>query len=345
MMTGRRHNCGNARHLLGSVFLALGFITSSDVHAQDGTPTSGNGTTEASWSRNGPIWRVRQPQLTAVDLARLEQARGRGCGGGEIRFGDTAAMRGTDAGASWQSTTRRLASAATISDSYSDASRFLDTAISHTDPTGSQRLAVHRALLALQFGEVSQAQAMITELLDDDLPDAVASDVVFLDVVTRAEGTSAAAWRDDLLPRLEVAYRLDPASFQVRAWRVIGWLEAVPALGNRSARSDCAALATDLSNRIFDLSDAGACPVIIGNIDFAIERHFEERVAFETSTVMLDDHRMPWRQFTSGLLAEIVLSDRRSDAMQAALQVTAQQLPNTCASFLAGELEMLGDPQ
>ena len=286
---------------------------------------------EAYWVFSGGLWGVQRPLPPIVSCSQIEEQRQQGCGNSTVRFGDTAAMRGHSGGApAFTRKVRNLAAAANLTDDLAQADALLQQAIDLADGAGQRfHLISLRALLALQHGRPDQARNVLATVDPMAAPDAIASDLLFFSVLAEAPTATHAAWHETHLEKLERAALLDPTSFQVRAWRVIGWLEATPWDGQ--ARPDaCPALARDFARNLLDLSAAGACPVMIGHLDLAMARHFRSRVASEPAQGV-----MVWRQFANGLFSVLINEGETAEAMQRAL-VSAE--PETCGPILGREL-------
>ena len=139
-----------------------------------------------------------------------------------------------------------------------------------------------------------------------------------------APTATTAQWGDRILPRLDAAYAADPSSFQVRAWRVIAWLKAAPS-------GTCATRVADFSTRLLDLSEASACPLMLGHVTHAIDRALGSRPGTDS-----DRARATWRRFGEALLALVagapeVAAHRRAELTGA----------GGCAAMMGAELDAL----
>lgn len=286
---------------------------------------------DAYWTFSGGLWSVQRPPPPIVSCSQIEEQRQQGCGNGTIRFGDTAAMRGLSGGApDFTRQVRNLAAAANLTDDAAQADAFMQQAINLAEGAEQRfHLIGLRALLALQHGRADQARTVLTGVDPITAPDAVASDLLFLSVLAEAPNATQSAWRETHLATLDRAALLDPTSFQVRAWRVIGWLMAAPWEGE-ALPDTCSAIARDFAQRLLDLSAAGACPVMIGHLDLAMARHFRSRVVSEPA-----QGAMVWRQFANGLFSVLISDHEIAEVMQRAL-VGANTA--TCGPILGQEL-------
>jgi hypothetical protein len=286
---------------------------------------------EAYWAFSSGLWGVQRPPPPIVSCSQIEEQRQQGCGNSTIRFGDTAAMRGLSGGApAFTRQVRNLAAAANLTDDPAQADALMQQAIDLTDGQEQRfHLIGLRALLALQHGRTDQARTVLTAVDPTAAPDAVASDLLFFSVLAEAPTATHTAWRETHLATLERAAVLDPTSFQVRAWRVIGWLIAAPWEG-QTRPGACPTIARDFAQRLLDLSAAGACPVMIGHLDLAIARHFRSRVVSEPA-----HGAMVWRQFANGLFSVLINEHEIAVAMQRAL---ASAEPVSCGPILGQEL-------
>lgn len=271
----------------------------------------------AQWTRTGlEFHALAPPPDPVVDRARVEAQQARRCEASAIRFGDTAAMRG-GASAEWDEPTRTAAAIAAIADRP-------ETALAALDGLSAQGeaqviLDSQRLLTALQFG---QAPTVATE----GLTGAHLADRLFWQAIAAAPTATPGQWADQILPALDAAFAADPSSFQVRAWRVIAWLEARPAAGGQ-----CAARIAAFSDRLLDLSEASACPLMLGHVTHAIDRALGSRP--ETDT---DAARATWRRFAEALLALVagapdVAAHRRAELATA----------GGCAPLMGAELAAL----
>lgn len=285
----------------------------------------------AFWAFSGGLWNVQHPSPPIISCSQIEQQKQQGCGSMDIRFGDTAAMRGHSGGApAFGRQVRNLAAAANLTDDPQQADELIQQAINLADGTEQRfHLIGLRALLALQHGRDEEARSILATVNPSDAPDAVASDLLFFSVLADAPYASRSDWREAHLPALDSAARLDPTSFQVRAWRVIGWLLAAPWEGEKRPNA-CPTIARDFAQRLLDLTAAGACPTMIGHLDLAMARQFHSRVTLEPA-----QGAMVWRQFANGLFSILVSEIETAKVMQVAL-ATAD--PATCGPILGDEL-------
>lgn len=271
----------------------------------------------AEWTRTGlEFHALVPPPDPVVDRTRVAAQQARRCEASAIRFGDTAAMRGA-VQADWDDTTRTLAAIAAIADRPETALDALAEAQAGT-PEGAGILDSQRALTALQFGETTSVSA-------DGQSGAHLSDRLFWQAMAAAPTATTAQWGDRILPRLDAAYAADPSSFQVRAWRVIAWLKAAPS-------GTCATRVADFSTRLLDLSEASACPLMLGHVTHAIDRTFGSRPETDTDTA-----RALWRRFGEALLAVVA----GAPDVAAYRQGEIAQTGGACAALMSSELRAL----
>lgn len=267
----------------------------------------------ADWTRTGLELHARPvPPAPVVDLARVQAQKANRCAATSIRFGDTAAMRGTAPAEIWDDTARTNAAIAALSDRPQTAQAALDALPQDSAMADSQRI-----LTALQFGQTPDVTGAETP--------GHAADRLFWQVMTDAPGATQRAWRDDLLPRLDAGFATDPSSFQIRAWRVIGWLRADPP-------GTCADRIADWSTRLLDLSEASACPLMLGHVTHAIDRALGSRPDTDP-----DNDRAVWRAFGDGMLAVVAGAPDVAAARRAEIMTSG----TFCAPTLAAELTRL----
>ena len=273
----------------------------------------------ADWTRTGLEFHEQTPPPDpVVDRTRVATQQARRCAGSSIRFGDTAAMRG-GVQADWDDQTRTLAAIAAMADSYDTASEAL--AATEEDGATLDSLSV---LTALQFG---QPVSVPTEGLAGPL----LADRLFWQAMTQVPSATTATWANDILPALDAAFQADPSSFQVRAWRVIAWLQA-----QGFQRASCPARIADFADRLLDLSEASACPLMLGHVTHGIDRALESRP--ETDP---DATRAAWRHFGEALLATVAGAPEVASWRGAQLT----RSPDPCAPLKASELQALLRPE
>lgn len=271
----------------------------------------------ADWTRTGlEFHALAPPPDPVVDRTRVAAQQARRCEASAIRFGDAAAMRG-GAQAEWDDTTRTLAAIATIADRPETALTALPKAQS-TSGDEATILDSQRILTALQFG---QSPPVSTEALSG----ANLSDRLFWQAMTEAPTASTAQWRDRILPQLDAAYAADPTSFQVRAWRVIAWYKGLPG-------GSCEDRIADVSTRLLDLSEASACPLMLGHVTHAMDRALASRP--ETDP---DPTRALWRSFGEALLAIVAGAPEVAAYRQGEIATSGQ----SCAGLMSSELRAL----
>lgn len=283
------------------------------------------GPAHADWVLSGFEWHLRPaPPEPVVDAERVSAQQAQGCSQGPVRFGDTAWMRGTAPAADWRDRDRLAASIAAFADRPQTAMSAL------SDPSDMAYRALLRGLLALQLGDPDAARDHLRASGPlADLPPALASDVIFWTVMTEADTATPPDWRTRLVPDLDAAHRADPTSFQVRAWRVIGWYRGE----SYTDGSSCAARLDSFADRLLDLSEASACPLMLGHVSHAINRALKSRPDTDTQAA-----RVPWRLFQDGLFATVT----GAAEMRATALTTLSQSQAACAPLLASELARIG---
>ncbi|WP_428925339.1 hypothetical protein [Marinibacterium sp. SX1] len=275
------------------------------------------GLAAAQWVRTGLEFHApAPPPEPVVDRARVAEQQAQRCETGPIRFGDTAAMRGLRDG-TWEDQTRRLAAIAALADRAETARE----ALAEADPAGDDpALTDLRLLTALQLGDSPDVPT-------GGLQGPALSDRLFWRTMVAAPGATPNLWATTLLPALDAALAADPTSFQVRAWRVIGWLRA-----DGAARGTCAARIADWSTRLLDLSEASACPLMLGHVAHATDLAMGSRPDTDT-----DATRATWRRFGEALLA--VVAGRPEVAAHQRAAIARAGTP--CAGPLVAELDAL----
>lgn len=286
------------------------------------------------WVQTGLEWHPLPPP-GGIDEERVAEQIAVGCGASGIHFGDTAGMRGFDVPDDWPDDVREFASRAAFTDSEDDALEALRQALATPGLTGLQRLLLENQQIhvALQFGDRETARTLLAAHgMSEALPGPIRSDRLFWSAMVNQPGASPREWRDTLLPRLDQAFAADPTSFQVRVWRAIGWLEGAAWTGG----DDCTTLIREFSTRVLDVSQASACPLMIGHVAHAMDRHFDVRSEDAPISTLAT-----WRKFATGLLA--ILSGERATAaaMRLALAESASQI--ACAAEMSSEIRRVGE--
>jgi len=270
------------------------------------------------------------PEPVNVDAKRLASQTEAGCAQSPVRFGDSAIMRGQIEVAQWPDVVRRLSAIAALTDDPADMNARVSEALATPDLTPVQRFVLQNqhVLWAMQLGGDAKAADILAKYgLPEDLPPSLASDRLFWGVLG-AQAQGRGAWTKDHLPALDAAFVADPTSFQVRAWRVIGWIKAEP----WKSKAQCGPLIRDFSNRILDLSDAGACPLMIGHLAFAMDRALGDRGLARGKAP-----QAVWRRFSAALLG-VVSGDRALVAeLRDTITVAATQ-GTPCAADMRHEI-------
>jgi hypothetical protein len=304
------------------------------------------GASADGWKRTGVIWGPAPPPppppKPVVNQQRVEEQIEKGCGSGDIRFADTAMMRGTaGALAPWpkryEKRLRKLSAVAAIADNPDTAQAALIEALETPDLDQVQRavLVNQRILTALQFGQDGVAASLIESAgFPGWLSSGLLSDRLFWSVLVGIDGGATPdIWRKTLDPALEQAWIADPLSFQVRVWRVISWVEGFGTKGSGSCRTRMA----NFSARVLDVSEASACPLMLGHFVAATDRHFQSR---SDDNLPVLSERAAWRKFAVGISAVISGETRTIEAARSALE---QSGGIACSGAMAGELKLLAE--
>ena len=290
------------------------------------------------WVLTGLEWSLSTPAPvpeSVVNHERIKEQIEAGCLVGRVHFADTAAMRDTaimrqELGpVSWASEVRDLVASSAFVDDKDDALEAIDDALAAPDLDSTQIaiLRNQRILVALQFGDRERAASMLDRYgLPDEIPRPLLSDRLFWSVLLQAENATGQAWRDTLEPMLQRAFEADSASFQVRVWRLIAWLE-----GRAGQPAGCSEKIRSFSDVVLDVSEASACPMMIGHLAYALDRHFRSRARGDDR-----GQRGVWRVFAEGLFA--VVSGERDTAEEAINFLAGPAAGTTCAVELGQEL-------
>ena len=209
----------------------------------------------------------------------------------------------------------------------------LGKALDHAELDAGQRAVLENQMIltALQFDDRAEAQRLSALYgTPSGLPGPILSDRLLWQILASGPTASLESWRSERLPRLDAAMAADPTSFPVRVWRVIGWLEAEP-----WADAACGPAIKAFSDRLLDVSDAGACPLMISHFARTSDLHFGPDGPTDGATV-----QAAWRRFASALLAVIVGDSASSEALRVSLLEASKT--TDCARQMSVELEILG---
>ena len=317
----------DARILFVILLVGSGSVTLAQQHEANQT----------QWVRTNLEWvrTVTLKPMPIVDSRRIEAQIEKGCTKSPIRFGDTATMRQQVTPEPMPEEVRRAVSFASFAHDHDTAAGLLNGALEGGQFTAIQRQVLENQLIltAIQFGRSAEARALLERFaVQGDLPASLRSDRLFWSVLA-AGNQSPKAWERDLLPRLDAALEADPTSFQVLSWRVLGWMRAKP--WEEGARH-CPKTIRDFSDRILDLSEAGACPLMLGHLAFALDRDLAEQVVRQVPPDMAS-----WRHFALGILA-VVVGDRAVHK-QAMADLFPVRGDASCAAPMISELSQLED--
>lgn len=290
-----------------------------------------------AWNKVGVLWTIATPESTqsVVDETRVAEQQNAGCDAATVRFGDTAPMRGFDTGAAWPRAVRDAVSGAAITDERDDALGQLKAALSDADLTDVQRYVVENRMIltALQFDDMALAKQLLASVGEPvDLPDPLLSDRLFWQAYLGFATAPAEVWATKHSQQLDRALALDPTSFQVRFWRIAGWLNA-----HQWDEMSCTAALATYSDMLLDMSEAGSCSLMVG--------HFSNALTLELGAAnagRISSDLAAWMTFTNGLLAVISLNPDVSGAFTAELVAASA---SSCAPLLASELARIGDVQ
>ncbi|KAA5598223.1 hypothetical protein [Blastochloris sulfoviridis] len=288
----------------------------------------------ATWTRHGLEWVWSAPAPHIVDRCRVREQREAGCQEGDVRFGDTAAMRGALDDIDWPPNVRRMMSAAALSDVPEQAYALIDAALHSEGLDGTHRaiLLNEKILTALQFRDTSAAKRVLEESgPPGDVPAALLSDRLFFRVLVAEDGATPRDWASVLDELLTEALQKDPSHFSVRVWRLLAWFKG------RAARSEdsCPGAIRALSTRALDVSQASACPLLVGHVDHVIARRLE------SPGLAGSGPDASWRSFVTGLLAHVT---RNRPVEAAALGDLARRArAGSCEELMIRELATLGE--
>ena len=298
------------------------------------TPLQAAGT----WERSGLEWHPTPPPPTggAIDAARVAAQIAQGCVDGRVRFGNSADMRDTLGSITWPDHIRRLLSVAAMTDSHAEAQLAIDEALSDSElgSLQSEVLKNQKILMALQFGDEKAAAGLLDAYgYSSDVPPPLLSDRLFWGVLVDLDRATAPNWKTVLEPRLDLAIDADPTSFQVRVYRVISWLSAESWRDGGS----CLKLIEQFSNRVLDVSEENACPLMIGHFSHIFDRHFQRREAERPASSAAS-----WQAFAIGLLAFVGGEQQTVKTISEYLSGLKSSVG--CASEMALELNRLELP-
>ena len=268
---------------------------------------------EGNWRRQGLsiIWFKQTP---LIDMSRIAAQKALGCGGlNRIRFGYTSQMREIGPAVSWTTGQRRLLSAAFLADNVSLSNKFVDAVLKPRDLDPLSRIIVEnlKILNLLMFDDTQAAMTFLAQASDDaDAPNSVRADRLFLEVAARWDTARYLEEFRTIDASLQTAIELDPSFFSVRAYRVAAWLKMVE-LGARPIISRgggyCDAAVREFSDRVLDVSEASACPLLVGHFSHFLSRQLKDETADQPKLVAIsaETEQAAWRLFALGILSDV----------------------------------------
>lgn len=284
------------------------------------------------WQRDGLLWQRLPPpdaqvEDPLVDLPRVQAQMAQGCAATPVAFGDTAGMRGAALG-DWPRAVRRQVAAASVTTDAAEAAERMEAALATPGLSEAQQatLETQAALIALQLGDPRPARALPD--LPTGAPGALRADRIFWRTMGNIHDQRRPDW-SAVAAAMEAAYQADSAAFQVRAWRLISWLGAPPP-------GACTDRVRALGDIALDVSEASACPLMIGHVSHRIDRALTAR---PDPGAPIATEAEAWRLFTEALLARIVRAERVAGAAEASLR--ASNAP--CRREMLGALAQIGE--
>lgn len=269
------------------------------------------------------------PEEPPIDVERVQAQRARGCGNTDIRFGDTAVMRGMLVEPGWREKDRKAFAAAALTDDSDYALAALDAVLADESISALRRVAMENQaiLTALQFGHTDEARRRLAAAgpVPDGLHTALVADRALLSVHAEMEQATLADWQERLVPLLETAHYADSQAFGVRAWRVFAWFLA----GGATTPGHCPDRIERFSDLMLDVSAASACPLLVGHFELALAR----LLATDGRSSSMSE--VAWISFGSGLLAAVSGRPERIETALAELE-TRTQVP--CSEPMANAL-------
>lgn len=251
------------------------------------------------WVRSGLLLFYQpMPPPPVIDQQTVAMQICEGCAAGRIRYAPSAAMREGLPATQWADDIRRLASASAVAADYETASSYLDQALTHaSDPLQRQVLENLKIETALQFQRSEIALSLLAAYgRPNDLPGPLLSDRLFWSVFPFFDTADTDEWRSNILPILERAFEADRSSYQIRVWRVIGWLMADMWEEHR----DCGYAVSLFSARVLDSTAEAACPLMLGHLSHTLDRVFEMRAGERPGTEL-----ETWHTFAVALLSTL----------------------------------------
>ncbi|MEL6958742.1 MAG: hypothetical protein AAGL89_07315 [Pseudomonadota bacterium] len=265
-----------------------------------GIATAGFAQDEEIWARTGVFWRVEpviEPE-PVIDARRVQDQLALGCSASGIAFGDTAQMRSMSGDGDWPRAVRNLVVSSALSDVKDDALALIEEAVSQPNLTTGQTATLQNRhiLTALQFGDVALASGLLDRYATPaDLPDPILSDRLFWSAYLGLNRDDRETWVTQHAEDLDRAMSLDPTSFQVRFLRAVGFIAHSGWQG-----VECHEAVRAFSDILLDMSEAGACSLMVGHMSYAIERDVGSMKQGRLTRQTRD-----WIAFANGLLGVI----------------------------------------
>lgn len=299
-----------------------------------GTATAGFAQDEAIWGRTGMFWRVEpliEPE-PVIDVRRVQDQLALGCSASVIAFGDTARMRGPVGDGDWPRAVRNLVVTSALSDVKDDALALIEEAVSQPKLTAGQTAALQNRhiLTALQFGDEALASGLLDRYATPaNLPDPILSDRLFWSAYLGLDRDDRERWVTQHAEDLDRAMSLDPTSFQVRLLRAVGFIAHSGWQG-----MECPQAVRAFSDILLDMSEAGACSLMVGHMSYAIERDVGAM-----KNGRLTRQTRDWIAFANGLLG--VISDNTA-VVEAHARALSSEASSPCGPLMSQTLASVG---
>jgi len=290
---------------------------------------------KTEWVRVGLQWIKTTSSQTVVDKKRIICQQKQGCSETQIKFGDTALMRQSVDLEPWPEAVRRKLAAANISDDAGQVYDFLQAAATNPELEASQVVAIEliAATFALQLNDQNTASEFLAKMKAKatPVPDPLAADMKFLEALLSVHGRKAWTKEDDRL--FGEALALDPDYFSARVYRLLSWLQTY---GRTAVVTNCSASVAEFSKRLLDVSEASACPLMVGHVDHVLQRELQSK-PFDADLTPLKT----WQIFGIGLMAKVTNNEPVFSRVTSHLAGGDASLP--CLSQITSELASLSE--